>query len=61
MVMLDFICTDTAELYGTGRERNIQNEKYVSSGIRTHATPPHNKRISRMTPSEEMSECIYEA
>ena len=38
--MLVFICIGSAELFGPGRERKIQNEKYVSSGIRTHAARP---------------------
>ena len=34
--MLDFICIVSAELFGTERERIIQNEKYVSSMIQIH-------------------------
>ena len=34
--MLDFICIGFAELWGTGSKRKIQNEMYVSSGIRTN-------------------------
>ena len=34
--MLDFICMDLAELWGTGHKRQIKNnDMYVSSGIQT--------------------------
>ena len=42
MVMLDFIYMGSADLLGTGKERKIQNEN-VSSGIRTHITPVHDR------------------
>ena len=41
MVMLDFICMVSADLFGTGRERKIQNENLYlqqDSNSRRHAT-----------------------
>ena len=45
MVMLDFIYMGSADLFGTGRERKIQN---VSSGIRTHTTSVHDRKVSAL-------------
>ena len=39
--MLDFICMGSADLFGTGRERKIQNENLClqrDSNSRRHAT-----------------------
>ena len=38
MVLLDYIGIGSAVLFGTGRERKIQNENFVSNGIRIYAT-----------------------
>ena len=49
MVMLDFIYMGSADLFGTGRKREIQNENiYVSSEIRTHITPEHDRKVSAL-------------
>ena len=48
MVMLDFIYMGTADLFETGRERKIQNEIYVSSGIRTHTMQVYDKKVSAL-------------
>ena len=42
MIMLDFICMGSTELFGTGIEK-FEIEIYVSSWIRTHATPRHDQ------------------
>ena len=40
MIMLDFICIGSAELFGTGRERKIQNENMSPVGFElTPGTP----------------------
>ena len=39
MVMLDFICMGSADLFGTGRERKIQNENMSPAGF--EPTPRH--------------------
>ena len=46
--MLDFICMGSADLFGTGREQRFKMKIYVSSGIRTHATPIHDRKISAL-------------
>ena len=48
MVMLVFIYMGSADLFGTGRERKIQNENICSSGIRTHNTPVHDRIVSTL-------------
>ena len=40
MVMLDFIYMGTADLFGTERERKIQN--------RTHTPPVHDRNVSAL-------------
>ena len=37
MVMLDFICMDSAELFGTGGTEKFKMKIYISSGIRALA------------------------
>ena len=41
MIMLDFICMGFADLFGTGRERNILNQNICLQGDSNprHATP----------------------
>ena len=41
-----FIYMGSADLFGTGRDRNIQKKIYVSSGIRTHTAPVHDRKVS---------------
>ena len=50
--MLDFICMGSADLFGTEMERKFKMKIYVSSGIRTHATP--------LVPMEECSILAYD-
>ena len=41
--MLDFIWIGPAEMFAKAKEQNIQNEKFVSSGIRTNAMSLHDR------------------
>ena len=46
MVMLDFICMGSADLFGTWRERKIQNENLQRDSNLRHATQRQvNQRI----------------
>ena len=46
MTMLDFIYMDSADQFVMGRERQFKMKIYVSSGIRTHTTPDHDRKVS---------------
>ena len=43
MVMLDFICMGSAELFGTGGGGEFKMKIYVFSGIHTHAMPLYDR------------------
>ena len=45
MVKLDFICMGPTDLFGTGRERNIQNENMSPAGFEP-SLPPHYEQVS---------------
>ena len=57
--MLDFIYMSSADLFGTERERKIQNKMYVSSGIRTHTTPVHDRKVNALDRFSSQS-CVTE-
>ena len=51
MVMLDFICNGSVDLFGTGRERKIQNENiYLQRDLNPHHASPRQES-QRLRPS----------
>ena len=49
--MFDFIYMGSADLFGTERERKIQNEniqKDENEKIRTHTTPVNDRKVSAL-------------
>ena len=49
MVMLDLIYMGSADLFGPGREsEKLKMKINVSSGIRTHASPLHDMKVSAL-------------
>ena len=48
MDMLDFIYMDTADLFGTGRERKIQNENMFPAGFEPHPASPRQESHSAL-------------
>ena len=48
MVMLDFIYMGSADLFGTGRERKIQNENICFQLDSNPATPLHDMKDSAL-------------
>ena len=48
MDMLDFICNGSIDLFGSGRERQIQNENICLKRDRTHTTPVHDRKVSAL-------------
>ena len=44
--MLDFICNGSVDLFGTRRERKIQNENICLQRDSTHTTPVHDRKFS---------------
>ena len=46
MVVLDFIYMGSADLFGKGKGGKFKMTIYVSSGIRTHTTPVHDRKVS---------------
>ena len=58
MVMLDFIYLGSADLFGTGRDWGSEKFKmklYVSSGIKTHTTPVHDRKVSALDRSATLA------
>ena len=46
--MLDFIYMGSADPFGTGASEKFKMKIYVSSGIRTHTTQVHDKKVSAL-------------
>ena len=48
MVTLDFIYMGSADLFGMGSERKIQNENTYFQQNSNHATPIHDRKVSAL-------------
>ena len=48
MVMLDFIYMGSATCFERGGSEKFKMKIYVSSGIRTHTTPVHERKLSAL-------------
>ena len=48
MVMLDFICNGSVDLFGTERERKIQNENICLQRDSNPHHPVHDRKVSAL-------------
>ena len=57
MVMLDFIYMGSADLFRTEGSEKFKMKIFVFSGMRTHTTPVHDRKVSALDRSDIQFKC----